>query len=105
VVVDRKPFVYRLIVELKYCSYCRYKFVILVSEGPVLNVTTATQYTSSGAPFILDKVQEGTIYSFAVMLETADGYRSTMSEVSSVEMPVGKYEVLDMFLLSEWMNK
>jgi hypothetical protein len=60
-------------------------------------VTTATQYTSSVIPFILDKVQEGTIYSFAVMLETADGYRSRMSEVVSVEMPVGKYEVFCVF--------
>lgn len=62
-------------------------------------MTTATQYNSSGPPFILDKVQEGTIYSFAVMLETVDGYRSRMSEVTSVEMPVGKYEVLCVFLL------
>ena len=90
-----------LLLELICCSYCRYKYVVLVSEGPVLNVTTATQYTSSGPPFILDKVQEGTVYSFAVMLETAEGYRSIMSEVSSVEMPVGKYEVMYMFLLSE----
>lgn len=72
-----------------------------MSEGRVLNATTATQYNSSGPPFILDKVQEGTIYSFAVMLETADGYRSPMSEVSSVEMPVGKDEVWYTFLLSE----
>jgi len=93
--------VYRLIVELKCCSYCRYRYVVLVSEGRVLNVTTATQYTSPRPPFILDKVQEGTIYSFAVMLETADGYRSDMSEVRSVEMPVGKYEVMYVFLLSK----
>jgi len=71
-----------------------YKYVILVSEGPSLNVTTATQYTSPGPPFILDKVQEGTIYSFAVMLETAEGYRSIMSEVSSVEMPVGSWKAV-----------
>jgi hypothetical protein len=75
-----------------------------VSEGRVLNVTTATQYIASGPPFILDKVQEGTIYSFAVMLETADGYRSPMSEVSSVEMPLGKQEVLYMFVLLKLMN-
>ena len=92
---------YRLIVELKCCSYCRYRYIILVSEGPVLNVTTATRYTSPRPPFIVDKVQEGTVYSFAVMLETADGYRSSMSEVSSVEMPVGKYEVMYVFLLSK----
>jgi len=92
--------VYRLIVELKY-SYCRYKYIILVSEGPVFNMTTATRYTSLKPPFILHKVQEGTIYSFAVMLETADGYRSTMSEVVSREMPVGKYEVMYAFLLSK----
>lgn len=71
-----------------------FRYIILVSEGRVLNVTTATQYTSSEPPFILDKVQEGTIYSFAVMLETADGYRSTMSEVSSVEMPVGSWKAV-----------
>jgi hypothetical protein len=46
-------------------------------------------------------VQKGTIYSFAVMLETAEGYRSIMSEVSSAVMPVGKYEVMYVFLLSE----
>jgi hypothetical protein len=72
-----------------------------VSEGSALNVTTATQYISPGPPFILDKVQEGTIYSFAVMLETAEGYRSDMSEVFAVEMPLGKYEVMYAFLLAE----
>lgn len=72
---------------------------MLVSQGPDLNVSTASQYTTSGAPFILDKVQEGTIYSFAVMLETSNGYRSQISEVRSVEMPLGKYEILYMFLL------
>lgn len=92
---------YGRIVELKCCTYCRHKYVILVSEGPVLNVTTAAQYTSTGPPFILDKVQEGTIYSFAVMVETADGFRSSMSEVSSVEVPVGTYEVTYVFLLSK----
>jgi hypothetical protein len=76
---------------------------VLVSEGSVLNVSTASQYNTSGPPFILDKVHEGTIYSFAVMLETGDGYRSQISEVSSVEMPVGKREVLHMFLLLKLM--
>lgn len=76
---------------------------MLVSEGPVLNESTASQYNTSGPPFILDKVQEGTIYSFAVMLETSDGYRSQISEVSSVEMPVGKHEVLHMFPLLKLM--
>lgn len=66
---------------------------MLVSEGSVLNESTAAQYTTPGPPFILDKVQEGAIYSFAVKLETSDGYRSQISEVSSVEMPVGKHEV------------
>lgn len=103
--VSWKPFVYKLIVELKYCSYCRYSYIILVSEGPVLNVTTATQYTCRKPPFILDKVQEGAIYSFAVMLETTDGYRSTMSEVNSAQMPVGKDEVMYVFLLSKSMNE
>jgi len=53
----------------------------------------------------LDKVQEGAIYSFAVMLETTDGYRSTMSEVNSAQMPVGKDEVMYVFLLSKSMNE
>lgn len=56
-------------------------------------MSTATQYSAFGPPFILNKVQEGTIYSFAVVLETSDGYRSHMSEVRSVEMPVGKHEM------------
>jgi hypothetical protein len=72
---------------------------VLVSQGPDLNVSTASQYTTSGPRFILDKVQEGTIYSFAVMLEMSNGYRSQVSEVTSVEMPLGKYEILYMFLL------
>jgi hypothetical protein len=65
-----------------------------------MNVSTATQYSTSGPPFILNNVQEGTIYSFAVMLETSEGYRSHMSEVRSVEMPAGKHEVLCIFMPS-----
>jgi hypothetical protein len=65
-----------------------------------MNVSTATQYSTSGPPFILSNVQEGTIYSFAVVLETVEGYRSLMSEVRSVEMPVGKPEVLCIFIPS-----
>lgn len=71
-----------------------FRYIVLVSQGSVLNMSTVTQYSTSGPPFILNKVQEGTIYSFAVVLETSDGYRSHMSEVRSVEMPVGSWKAV-----------
>ena len=76
-----------VLVKAEIC--CRFRFIVLVSEGPTLNISTAMQYNVTEAPFILDNVQEGKIYSFAVMLETNEGYRSQMSEVAAVEMPVG----------------
>lgn len=75
-------------------SNMSYRYIVLVSQGHELNVSTASQYNTSSPPFILDNVQEGTIYSFAVMLETSDGYRSSISEVSSVEMPLGSWKAV-----------
>ncbi|XP_046384462.1 sortilin-related receptor-like isoform X2 [Ischnura elegans] len=72
----------------------KYKYKVYVSEGHNVDMSTAKQYDSSGPPFILNNVKEGTIYSVAVQLVTMDGYHSILSEVNSLEMPAGTWSAV-----------
>lgn len=67
-----------------YMSGLKYHYVILVSEGPTLNRTTAKEYIAKSAPYILNDAQDGVMYSYAVQLVTEDGYKSPLSEVMSL---------------------
>lgn len=67
-----------------YMSGLKYHYVILVSEGPTLNRTTAKEYIAKSAPYILNDAQDGVMYSYAVQLVTDDGYKSPLSEVMSL---------------------
>ncbi|XP_071441297.1 sortilin-related receptor-like isoform X2 [Hetaerina americana] len=71
-----------------------YRYKVYVSEGLNVDMSTAKQYDSSGPPFILNNVKEGTIYSVAVQLVTPDGYHSILSEVNSLEMPAGTWSAV-----------
>lgn len=67
----------------------RYHYLVSLSEGPALNMTTAKQFTAEGPPFIFNDVQNGNMYSCAVQLVTSDGYKSLPSEVSSIAVSKG----------------
>lgn len=62
-----------------------YKYKVLVSEGNNLNTSTAKEYVTDSSRFTFKDIKEGTMYSFAVMLVTEDGYSSKMSEIKSFQ--------------------
>ncbi|KAK9512535.1 hypothetical protein O3M35_000936 [Rhynocoris fuscipes] len=67
----------------------KHHFEILVNEGPILNESTAEIYVANESPFVLNNIKEGIIYSFAVRLVTEKGFKSPLSEITSVEVPLG----------------
>lgn len=58
-------------------------YLIHMSEGSELNVTTANTYTAEDPPFIINDPPPNSQLSVAVQLETDTGYVSQMSEVFS----------------------
>lgn len=57
-----------------------------------MNLSTAEQYKTAQPPFVINDVQEGTMYSFIVFLESDKGYRSHGSEqVSYVDNTRSKF--------------
>ncbi|XP_046665505.1 sortilin-related receptor-like isoform X3 [Homalodisca vitripennis] len=61
-----------------------YHYVVLVSPGSSLNISTAKELKTNSAPYFFSPEDEDTIYSYAVVLETNAGYRSLPSEVVSL---------------------
>lgn len=59
-----------------------YKYEVFVSEGDVLNESTAQRFDSIKPPFIFDNATTNS-YTFGVQLVTSSGYRSLMAEVSA----------------------
>lgn len=66
------------------------KYTVLVNEGNQTDEKTALKFEVNEPPFIYNNVTPGEIYTFAVYLQTEDGYRSLLSEVNSIEVPTGK---------------
>jgi len=62
----------------------QYHYVLLVSTGSSLNMTSAQQIKVRAAPYIFNPGSEEATYSYAVVLETEQGYRSLPSEVVSL---------------------
>lgn len=66
------------------------KYVVLVNQGNQSDEKSALKFETQGPPFIYNNVTPGEIYTFAVYLQTNEGYRSLLSEVNSIEVPTGK---------------
>ncbi|XP_049769267.1 sortilin-related receptor-like [Schistocerca cancellata] len=64
-----------------------YRYKVLVSEGPAFDQQKATEYEIRGPPLTLDELKSGQTYSFAVQLQTKEGYCSQPSEVVSLLSP------------------
>ena len=60
-----------------------FDYEVLVSEGSLLNETTAWKFKVSKPPFVFDNVTAD-VYSFGIKLVTSDGYKSAASEVRSI---------------------
>ncbi|RZC34546.1 sortilin-related receptor-like [Asbolus verrucosus] len=64
-----------------------YQYEILVSEGNTLNETTAERFLVKKPPFIYTNASSN-MYTFAVQIVTASGYKSLMSErISAAATP------------------
>lgn len=68
-----------------------YQYEILVSEGKTLNESIAKRFLAPAPPFTLYDVSEGIVYSFAVRAVTLNGYKSSLSEIRSIEVPLGSW--------------
>uniref|UniRef100_A0A1B6DW73 Sortilin-related receptor n=1 Tax=Clastoptera arizonana TaxID=38151 RepID=A0A1B6DW73_9HEMI len=67
----------------------KYEYLVSISEGSAMNLSTAKQYHVMSPPFIFNDVQDDTIYSCVVQLVTLDGYKSLTSEIASVAVQKG----------------
>lgn len=68
-------------------------YLVHMSEGNELNVTTAKTYKAEDTPFIINDPLTSNHLSVAVQLETDAGYVSQMSEVFSYLPQSGKYNL------------
>ncbi|XP_014239724.1 sortilin-related receptor-like isoform X1 [Cimex lectularius] len=65
-----------------------HKFEILVSEGPTFNETTAKVYIADSSPYKCNNMKFGLIYSIAIRVLSDSGYRSPLSEITSVAVSI-----------------
>lgn len=68
-------------------------YLVHMSEGNELNVTTAKTYRADDSPFIINDPPTSSQLSVAVQLATDAGYVSQMSEVFSFVPLNGKYNI------------
>jgi len=70
----------------------RVHYLVHISEGSELNVTSAKTYKADDSPFIINDPPTSSQLSVAVQLATDAGYVSQMSEVFSFVPQNGKYD-------------
>lgn len=73
-------------------------YLVHMSEGSELNVTTSKTYKADNSPFIVNDPPTSNQLSMAVQLETNDGYVSAMSEVFSFIPGSGQYDIQKIFI-------
>lgn len=79
--------------------FCRVvHYLVHMSEGSELNVTTAKTYRADDSPFIINDPPTSSQLSVAVQLASDAGYVSQMSEVFSFVPRSGKYGVKKKYL-------
>ncbi|KAF6211596.1 hypothetical protein GE061_012109 [Apolygus lucorum] len=68
-----------------------FSYEILVSEGKPLNESEARIVPAQAPPYLFSDVKAGTVYYFAVRLVTDQGYKSSISEIATGEVPLGAW--------------
>ncbi|XP_026477063.1 sortilin-related receptor-like [Ctenocephalides felis] len=74
-------------------SSIKFKYVLWVSTGKQVDTKTGKNYTLSESTLILDSLEEGQIYSMAVQIQTEQGMLSELSEVESIQVPLGTWSL------------
>lgn len=69
--------------------YFRYSYVVVITEGSVLNASNSQEFITNTPPFIFNDVKPDMTYSVAVCLRTEDGYRSALSGAESHRIDKG----------------
>lgn len=72
--------------------------MLWVSTGKQVDTKTGKNYTLSESTLILDSLEEGQIYSMAVQIQTEQGMLSELSEVESIQVPLGMTTITFFFV-------